>query len=238
MPPALFEKLIGELLIALGFDDNTVQVTGRSGDGGIDVVGVMDIEGVTRIDVAVQVKRVARNIVPEKIRALRGSLMPNQRGIFITTSDFTSLAEQESQSAGKVPISLVNGEQLLDLLFRHQIGVVSQQHTVYELAADYWAEIPTATPTMTSIQNNRTSSKQIRIEYPLAIFARYHGAQIEAMLIEDGQVIIGNENYGSVSSAGMAVTGWKSCNGWRFWLFTSPIDGREYLVDVLRRPDN
>ncbi len=57
MPPDRFEALIGELLIQMGFDEHTVQVTQRSSDGGIDVVGVFRAAGLTEINVAVQVKR-------------------------------------------------------------------------------------------------------------------------------------------------------------------------------------
>jgi len=238
MPPELFEKLIGSLLEKLGFQEGTVRVTGRSGDGGIDVIGVMNIEDITELEVAVQVKRISRNVPPEKIRALRGALMPNQRGIFITTSKFTSQAEQEACAAGKVPISLVDGEQLLDLLFVHEIGVISQQHKIYEIEADYWKEIPAASSTIMSSNNSRIVPRLIKIQYPLAIFAHYQELSIDASLLADGQVIVDQEHFGSLSAAGMAVTRWKSCNGWRFWKFMNPLDGQECLVDVLRKPES
>jgi restriction system protein len=233
MDPKAFEELIGQLLIAIGFDEETVEVKGRSGDGGIDVVGVMNIEDVTRIDVAVQVKRVKANIPPEKITALRGSLMPNQRGIFITVSDFSKRAVLEASAAGKSPISLVNGESLLDLLIKHGIGVKSQQHTIYEIDPQYWPEPRSANAPIVSPVNQNVL-KQTVVEYPLHIFGRYRQAVVNADLLETGQVIIGNETYNSVSAAGLAVTSWKSCNGWTFWSFINPADNREYSINVLR----
>jgi hypothetical protein len=47
---------------------------------------------------------------------------------------------------------------------------------------------------------------------------------------------VNGQTYNSVSAAGMAVTGWISCNGWRFWLFVNPADGLEYTIDMLRQP--
>jgi hypothetical protein len=233
MPPKAFEELIGKLLISLGFDEDTVEVTGRSGDGGIDVIGIMDIEGFTRLDVAVQVKRVKANIPAEKITALRGSLLPHQRGIFVTTSEFTKQATQEASASGKAPISLIGGSQLLALFFEHQIGVSSKEHIVYELNYNDLPEIPASTAPVISAQSHKVI-REVSVAYPLSIFARYKGNHIEADLLETGQVQLYGELYNSVSSAGMAVTDWKSCNGWRFWFFINPSDGKEYILDVLR----
>jgi restriction system protein len=232
MPPKAFEELIGELLTAIGFE--TVEVKGRSGDGGIDIVGVMDVEGITRIDGAVQVKRVKSNISPDKITALRGSLLPHQRGIFITTSSFTKQSVQETNAVGKSPISLIDGEQLLDLLIQHDIGVVTQPHAIYAINAEYWPEAPAQTAPVIS-SDSRNAAKQVPVNYPLSIFARYRGAVIEASLLETGEVIVDGQTFSSVSSAGMAVTGWKSCNGWSFWHFINTVDNADYLLDVLRR---
>ncbi len=233
MPPSAFEELVGELLIGIGFDEDTVEVVGRSGDGGIDVIGVMDIEGVTRIDVAVQVKRVRNNIPPDRITSLRGSLMPHQRGIFITTSYFTKQSIQEATASGKTPISLVNIEQLLDLLFKHSIGVSSKAHTIYEIDDDYWPEIPNPTAPIVSATSQKVLG-QVPINYPLPIFASYRQNTVEAILLETGQVIVNGDTHSSVSAAGIAVTGWKSCNGWRFWSFVNPSDSQSYSIDVLR----
>jgi restriction system protein len=62
MPPERFEALIGELLIAIGFDEATVEVTRHSGGGGIDVRGVLRAGGITEVNAAVQAKRWKRNV--------------------------------------------------------------------------------------------------------------------------------------------------------------------------------
>lgn len=87
MPPDRFEALVGELLIALGFDEATVEVTSHSGDAGIDVRGVLRASGITDLNAAVQVKRWQRNVQSSTVRDLRGSLTVHQQGIVITTSD-------------------------------------------------------------------------------------------------------------------------------------------------------
>ncbi len=232
--PKDFENLIGELLISLGFDEETVEVIGRSGDGGIDVIGVMNIEGVTRIDAAVQVKRVKSNISPERITALRGSLLPNQRGIFITTSNFSRQSRQEASAIGKSPISLVDGDQLLDLMLKYEIGVKSKKHVVYELDSEYWPEAPASTASIIAPISHKTIST-VLVTYPLDIYVHRDGTVITATLLETGQVVLNGQTYSSVSSAGIAVTGWKSCNGWSFWMFVNPVDSNEYLIDVLRK---
>jgi restriction system protein len=234
MPPQDFEELIGKLLIAIGFDEETVVVRGKPGDGGIDVIGVMDIEGVTRLEAAVQVKRVKQNISAEKITALRGSLMPNQRGIFITTSKFTKQARDEASATGKSPISLVDNEQLLDLLFRHNIGVKSEQHIIYNIDSEYWPEPPSLTAPVVSPATHKVINA-VRVSYPLDIFVKRSDEIVKAQLFESGHVLLGEQTYSSVSAAGMAVTGWKSCNGWSFWSFINPADNSTYLIDVLRQ---
>jgi restriction system protein len=89
MPPDRFEVLISQLLTALGFQEETIEVTSYTGDGGIDVRGVLNAAGITRINAAVQAKRWKSNIQAPAIQALRGSLTVHQQGIFITTSSFS-----------------------------------------------------------------------------------------------------------------------------------------------------
>src|SRR6266508_4289617 len=93
--PGTFEELIGELLERIGFEE--VEVTRRSGDGGIDVRGVLTVGGVTRVKTAIQVKRWANTIPDRIVRELRGSLGPAEQGLIITTSGFTRPAVAEAK---------------------------------------------------------------------------------------------------------------------------------------------
>ena len=131
LDPRLFEGLIGQLLIALGFED--VVVTKYSGDGGIDLRARLAVGGVTDVRTAIQVKRWANNVSGRTIRELRGGLGPHERGLVITLSDFTKDARSEAEATDRSPISLVNGDRLVELLIDNDIGVSRRRVTILEL---------------------------------------------------------------------------------------------------------
>jgi restriction system protein len=141
MPPDRFEALIGELLIQMGFDERTVEVTKRSGDGGIDVMGVYRAAGLTEVNAAVQVKRWKGNVQAPTVTSLRGSLQVYQQGIIITTSDFSKGAREEAAAPNKTRIGLINGQDLLELLIRHKVGVVEKALQVISLDEEWWGEL-------------------------------------------------------------------------------------------------
>lgn len=146
MPPDRFEALVGELLIQMGFDEGTVTATRRSGDGGIDVVGVYRAAGLTEVNAAVQVKRWKGNVRAPVVTQLRGSLQVHQQGIIITTSGFSKGAQTEAAASNKTRISLINGEELLDLLVKHKVGVVERNLKVISLDDEWWGELAGETP--------------------------------------------------------------------------------------------
>ncbi len=131
MDPRAFEHLIALLLTALGYED--VEVTQYSRDEGIDVRATLRVEGVTDVRTAVQVKRWAKNVSGATVQQVRGSLGSHERGLIITMSDFTADARSEAAKPDRAPISLVNGEALLALLIRHNIGVTSRRVSLLEL---------------------------------------------------------------------------------------------------------
>lgn len=138
MEPAQFEVLVAELLEKLGYEN--VVVTGRGGDKGIDVMAKLTLGGITSVKTVVQVKRykTGNNISGSIIAQLRGSAEVDQRGLVITTSDFTKDGVIEASAANKMPVALVNGDKLLDLLFTHEIAVRKVQVPVYSLDAEYF----------------------------------------------------------------------------------------------------
>ena len=131
MHPRQVELLIGQLLTAIGFED--VAVTRYSADGGIDVDATLTVGGVTKVRTAIQVKRWKRNVSGGTVRELRGGLMTDQRGLIITTAGFTRDAIAESEGAGKTPISLVDGQRLIQLLVKNKIGVRHKPVSLLEL---------------------------------------------------------------------------------------------------------
>ena len=64
----------------------------------------------------------------------------HEHGIIITPSDFTAGAKAEADEPGKVHISLIGGEQLIDLLIQHQVGVKQERYTIPVLGQEYWVE--------------------------------------------------------------------------------------------------
>lgn len=141
MPAKRFESLVMELLLAIGFDESTLQVTTYQGDGGIDVVGVYRAAGLTEVNVAVQAKRWKGNVQAPTVTQLRGSLQVHQQGIIITTSDFSIGARKEAVAPNKTHITLINGEQLIEMLIRHRVGVRERTLLVNALDEEWWGEL-------------------------------------------------------------------------------------------------
>ncbi len=88
---------------------------------------------VTDVRTAIQVKRWANNVSGRTIRELRGGLGPHERGLVITLSKFTKDARAEAEATDRSPISLVNGDRLIDLLIDNDIGVSRRRVTILEL---------------------------------------------------------------------------------------------------------
>ena len=96
---------------------------GRSGDGGIDGLGVYRLSLVS-FPVYFQCKRYAGTVGPEKVREFRGAMVGRgDKGLFITTGTFTPAARAEAQKPGAPPIDLIDGDRLTDLLKEHSLGV-------------------------------------------------------------------------------------------------------------------
>ncbi len=122
LEPSAFERLSQRLLRELGFTN--VEVTGKSGDGGIDGVGVIKLGGVLSFHVVFQCKRYAGSVSSGAIRDFRGAMIGRaDKGLFITTGTFTRDARQEAQRDGAPPIDLVDGMALADNLRKLGLGV-------------------------------------------------------------------------------------------------------------------
>lgn len=136
-----FEKLVMRLLRECGF--SKVSVTKKSGDEGIDGFGKVMLNGLVSINVAFQCKRYSGVISNSQIRDFRGSLTAGiEKGIFITTGAFSNPAIQEAMNPGKTPsIDLIDGEQLIDLLLEHELGVTKETKTVYCVDKSFFSEV-------------------------------------------------------------------------------------------------
>jgi len=121
IPAPAFERLCQRLLRESGF--LSVQITGRSGDGGIDGIGVLRIN-LLSFPVLFQCKRYAGNVSASTVRDFRGAMMGRtDKGLLITTGSFTADARREATRDGAPPIDLIDGTQLCDLLKDLKLGV-------------------------------------------------------------------------------------------------------------------
>ena len=116
-----FERLCQRLLRESGFVK--VEITGRSGDGGIDGVGVLRLN-LLSFQVIFQCKRWKGAIGAPIVRDFRGAMVGRaDKGLIITTSNFTADARREATRDGAPAIDLVDGDALCDLLKATKIGV-------------------------------------------------------------------------------------------------------------------
>ena len=135
MSPGGFEHLAAALLRVAGFDD--VDVTGRSGDGGIDGIGVYRPSGLISFHTAFQCKRYQGSVGASTVRDFRGSFVGRaDRGIIITTGYFTRDARDEAARPGANPVDLIDGEALCELLREHSLGVRTTQRVVEDIIID------------------------------------------------------------------------------------------------------
>jgi restriction system protein len=124
MDPAAFERLAQRLLREAGF--TKVEVRGKSGDGGIDGVGVLRVNLVS-FQVYFQCKRWKGSVGSKEIRDFRGALQGRaDKGLFITTGHFTSQASDEATRDGAIAIDLIDGDRLCDLLKENRLGVETE----------------------------------------------------------------------------------------------------------------
>jgi restriction system protein len=138
--PSIFEQIVGDLLEQIDYRD--IQVSRRHPDGGIDVKATKK-NGILTIDVAVQVKRWKGNVGRKIIDEFRGVLQRGgiPQGVIVTTSDFTSEAKNAAKPNHQIPITLINGAELVDLLVQFGIGVKKKTYSVVEEEPDYWANL-------------------------------------------------------------------------------------------------
>ncbi len=140
MSPDAFERLCQRLLRESGFIQ--VEVTGRSGDGGIDGHGIVRLAGLICFPVIFQCKRYRNTISSNVVRDFRGAMVGRaDKGLIITTGNFTRDAILEATRDGAPPIDLIDREQLIDKLKDLRLGVASKQVEVVEVNSEWFAAI-------------------------------------------------------------------------------------------------
>lgn len=131
MEPAAFERLAQRILRDSGFVK--VEVTGKSGDGGIDGVGVLRMKLIS-FQVLFQCKRYAGSVSAGTVRDFRGAMQGRaDKGLVITTGTFTPDARREATRDGAPAIDLIDGEALCQLLFDLRLGVEVKERVVHDV---------------------------------------------------------------------------------------------------------
>lgn len=135
LSPAGFERFCQRLLRESGFQE--VTVTGRSGDGGIDGIGILQVNVLVSFKVLFQCKRYSGSVTVAQVRDFRGAMMGRaDKGIILTTGSFTADSRKEAVRDGVPPIELVDGEKLVDMLEKLELGL--KPRTIYEIDPNFF----------------------------------------------------------------------------------------------------
>lgn len=139
MDPYAFEHLIKLLLVAMGYEN--VEVVGGVGDKGVDVVADIAL-GISSVREVIQAKRQKSNTGRPVLDQLRGSLHYFQavRGTIVTTGGFTKGTKDAAFLPGAAPITLIDGDTLVNLLIEHDIGVRRREIRILEFDPESLSE--------------------------------------------------------------------------------------------------
>jgi restriction system protein len=142
--PAAFERLVVELLVAMGYGgsiEGAGEVVGKSGDGGIDGIIKQDKLGLDAI--YIQAKRWQNNVGSPEIMQFSGGLTKRHatRGVVITPSGFSKDAREYVKSLPQ-RIILIDGQQLSSLMIEYNVGVVADRsYTLKRLNSSYFENL-------------------------------------------------------------------------------------------------
>ena len=141
--PVFFEELVIDLLVKMGYGgsrEDAGRAVGRSGDGGID--GIINEDRLGLDMIYVQAKRWTGNVGEPPVRDFVGALDGEgvQKGVFITTSNFSPTAKNFAERSSK-RIILIDGNQLAQLMIDHNVGVsIEKTYEIKRVDSDYFAE--------------------------------------------------------------------------------------------------
>ena len=130
LTPEGFEKICQRLLRESGFEK--VVVTGQSHDGGIDGYGTLEMNPFVSFKVLFQCKRYKGTVSRAQVGDFRNAMIGRaEKGIIMTTGTFSSDAIKEANREGAPQVELVDGEKLVEMFKRVELGLIPR--TVYEV---------------------------------------------------------------------------------------------------------
>ncbi|HSF85963.1 MAG TPA: restriction endonuclease, partial [Acidimicrobiia bacterium] len=137
LPAGGFERLCQRLLREAGFEQ--VTVTGRSGDGGIDGIGILELNPFMSFKVLFQCKKYKGSVGASAVRDFRGAMMGRaDKGLILTTGTFTADARREALRDGVPPIEMVDGDKLVTMFADLELGL--EPRKTYNLVESFFDE--------------------------------------------------------------------------------------------------
>lgn len=143
--PAFFERLIVDLIVAMGYGgsvNDAGRAIGKTGDEGIDGIIKEDVLGLDMIYLQAKRWKVASTVSRPDIQGFVGSLVGKRasKGVFITTAKFSREARIYAESIDKRVI-LIDGQELTNLMFKYNVGVSDEEvYTIKKIDLDFFEE--------------------------------------------------------------------------------------------------
>ncbi len=135
LTPKGFERICKRLLTEIGIHD--IIITGNPSDQGIDGTGLVKLNDVVSLNIVFQCKRYRDVVSPHHVRDFRGAMQGRgEKGLVISTGRFTKEAKQEANREGVTPIELIDGDRLVELFEKYQLGL--KPVTVFEINHDFF----------------------------------------------------------------------------------------------------
>ena len=144
--PSFFEKLVVNLLIAMGYGgswEDAGEVTGGPGDGGIDGIINQDKLGLDVVGIQAKLRTTENNVGPSVINEFVGALRLKglSKGVIITTAGFSSNARASAERSDNPKVVLIDGPRLAQLMIDHNVGVsIEKIYEIKRVDSDYFAE--------------------------------------------------------------------------------------------------
>ncbi|WP_394795735.1 restriction endonuclease [Armatimonas sp.] len=144
MNPSRFEKLVVDLMLAMGYggpQEGAGEITGKSGDEGID--GIINADPLGLDVIYLQAKRWKGNVGSETLQSFIGSLVGKgaTKGVLLTTSGFTDPAKKAAKTNPTYKIILIDGPRLASLMIEYNLGVgVQDTYVIKRIDQDYFEE--------------------------------------------------------------------------------------------------
>jgi len=142
--PTFFEKLIVDLLLAMGYGGSRADAgeqLGGTGDGGVDGVIREDQLGLDRVYLQAKRYQPGNTVGSEAVQAFMGALVGKgaQKGVLITTSTFSKTAITVAKQSGHLRLVLIDGDELTRLMIRFNVGVrVARTVDIKRIDLDYF----------------------------------------------------------------------------------------------------